>query len=391
MAKKIYKIVLSLILTLTLFTGSLSWVDVGALTQTEIQNQLQKYEEEKAALNKKLQSLKADKASQQAYQNTLSQKISLINTQINNLHSQINGLNSQISSMEAEIAAKEKEIEESWDLFKARLRAIYMTNDTSYLASVLGSESWSDMLMKSETIKRVSEHDKKLILSLEEAIKKIESDIAEIEESKKSIEEMKASVSSQLKELDEAYKESQLAINHLKNQETAANKDIEKIKAEQEALRRELDAIVNGNTSSGTVSSGSWTWPCPSSRYITSYFQAIDAIRDYNAHTGIDIAAATGTPIVAANYGTVIAVVTNYTPGVGYGIYTMIDHGSNIYTLYAHCSRIAVSVGQRVVPGQVVAYVGNTGNSSGPHLHFGVSIKKSGVNYWQNPLNYVHR
>ena len=391
MAKRISKIVLSLILCLTLFTGSLSQFDIGALTQTEIQNQLQKYEQEKAELNKKLQSLKADKANQQAYQNTLSQKINLINTQLNNLHSQIYNLNSQISSMEAEIAAKEKEIEESWDLFKARLRAIYMTNDTSYLASVLGAESWSDMLMKSETIKRVSEHDKKLIVSLEEAIKKIEKDIADIEESKKSVEEMKASVASQLKELDEAYKESQLAIDHLKNQEAAANKDIEKIKKEQEALRRELDAIVNGNTSSGTVSNGTWTWPLPTSRYITSYFNAVDAIRDYNAHTGIDIAAGTGTPIVAANYGTVIAVVTNYTPGVGYGIYTMIDHGSNIYTLYAHCSRIAVYVGQRVVPGQTVAYVGNTGNSSGPHLHFGVSIKKNGVNYWQHPLNYVQR
>jgi murein DD-endopeptidase MepM/ murein hydrolase activator NlpD len=69
----------------------------------------------------------------------------------------------------------------------------------------------------------------------------------------------------------------------------------------------------------------------------------------------------------------------------------MIDHGSNVYTIYAHCNSISAYVGQVVSAGQVIAYVGTTGNSSGYHLHFGVSIKNNGVNYWQNPLNYVSR
>ncbi len=386
-----FKKIISVLLCFCLLSVPLEWNKTEAATQEEIQQQLKDYEKQKQELNNKLSSLKTDKANEQAYQNTLSQKIGLINTQLNNLHSQISGLNSQISQMETEITEKEAQIEENWELFKSRLRAIYMTSDTTYIATVLGSESYTDMLMKSETLKRVSEHDSKLIKELEDAVKKIEADKAAIEENKASVVSIRADVTVQLGELDEAYAQSQLAIDHLKNQESQYNKDIAAIEKEKEALMRELDAIVNGNVSSGTVSSGSWVWPVPSSRYITSYFNAKDSVRDYRSHTGIDIAAPKNTPIVAANYGTVIAVINNYTPGVGYGRYTMIDHGSNIYTIYAHCESLAVSVGQKVVPGQVVAYMGTTGNSTGYHLHFGVSIKQNGVNYWQNPLNYVSR
>ena len=391
MKRGFFRKVISVFLIICLLAVPFSSINASAATQSEIEQQLKEYQQQKEALNKKLQGLKADKADQTAYQNTLTQKISLINNQLNSLHSQIYSLNRQISEMESEIATMEQNIEENWELFKSRLRAIYMTNDTSYIATVLGAGSYSEMMMKSETLKRISEHDSALIAKLQAAVDKIEADKAEIEANKASIVEMKASVEGQLEELDAAYAESQIAISYIKNQEDKYNKDIAAIQAEQEALQRELDAIVKDNNSSGTVSNRTWTWPVPSSRYITSYFNAIDGVRDYRAHTGIDIAAPKNTPIVAANYGTVIAVVNNYTPGVGYGRYLMIDHGSNIYTLYAHCESIAAYVGQTVVPGQTIAYMGTTGNSTGYHLHFGVSIKKNGVNYWQNPLNYVSR
>lgn len=391
MKKNIFRIFSSLLICFVLLFTSTAPFKGEAKTQSELEQQLAEFQKQKDELNNKLNSLKGDKANQQAYQNTLKQKINLINTQLNSLHSQIYTLNSQISSLEAEIAAKQVEIDENWELFKARLRAIYMSNDTSYIATVLGSGTYSEMLMKAETLKRISEHDNALIKKLQDDIKKIESDKSAIEANKASIESMKATVEAQLKELDDAYSETQEAIDHLKQQEDKYNKDIAAIQKEQEAVMKEIEAILNQNNSSGSVSSNTWTWPVPSSRWITSYFNAYDAIRDYNAHTGLDIGAAKNTPIVAANYGTVIAVVNNYTPGVGYGRYVMIDHGSSIYTLYAHCESIAVQVGQRVSAGQVVAYVGTTGNSSGYHLHFGVSIKKNGVNYWQNPLNYISR
>jgi murein DD-endopeptidase MepM/ murein hydrolase activator NlpD len=86
-------------------------------------------------------------------------------------------------------------------------------------------------------------------------------------------------------------------------------------------------------------------------------------------HKGIDYPAPTGTPIRAVGSGTVVKAGWNYS---GYGISVMVSHGGNLYTHYAHASRLAVSVGQRVSPGQVIAYVGATGDATGPHLHFEV-------------------
>ncbi|MBQ5320735.1 MAG: peptidoglycan DD-metalloendopeptidase family protein [Oscillospiraceae bacterium] len=391
MKNKLFRSLLSFSLCFLVLLAPAANIKSSAATQSELEEQLAEFERQKEEINKKLNDLKAEKADQQSYQNTLSQKINLMNTQLNSLQSEISTMNTQILTMENEIAEKEKEINENWELFKARLRAIYMTDDTSYIAAVLGAGSYSDMLMKSETLKRISEHDNALIADLQADIKKIEENKAGIEENKSSVVSMKAIAEGQLSELDAAYAESELALSHMKDQESQYNEDIEAIQREKEAVMREIEAIINQNNSEGTVSSTTWTWPVPTSRYITSYFNALDSIRDYRAHTGIDIAAPKNTPIVAANSGTVIAVVTNYTPGVGYGKYVMIDHGSSVYTLYAHCESISAYVGQVVSAGQTIAYVGTTGNSSGYHLHFGVSIKKSGVNYWQNPLNYVSR
>ncbi len=154
----------------------------------------------------------------------------------------------------------------------------------------------------------------------------------------------------------------------------------------------------NGNDSSGSSSNnssnnsgtsdaateGGFTWPVPSSHKISSYFgnrdQPTAGASTY--HQGIDISAPTGTAIVAAKGGTV--VTASYSAGAGN--YIMISHGNSVYTVYMHCSQLQVSAGQTVSKGQQIALVGSTGVSTGPHLHFGVSVNGSYV----NPLNYVN-
>ena len=118
---------------------------------------------------------------------------------------------------------------------------------------------------------------------------------------------------------------------------------------------------------------------------ITTYF-GYDAWRNGN-HGAIDVGdgGINGANIYASKGGEVIVAKTSYTPGYDYGMYVVIDHGNGYQTLYAHCSAIYVSVGQKVNKGDVIASVGSTGWSTGPHLHF--EVRKDGAR--QDPLAYV--
>lgn len=168
---------------------------------------------------------------------------------------------------------------------------------------------------------------------------------------------------------------------------------VDAVQKDVEVTKEAVDKVVvkggnesqnaNYNPSSGGASStgsGSFMWPMPYTHNITSEF----GWRWGRLHGGVDIAAGGiyGQPIVAADSG---VVTHSGNDGLGYGNYVVIDHGNGYETYYAHCSSLAVSVGQTVAQGQTVGYVGSTGNSTGPHLHF--EIRVNGVQ--TNPLGYV--
>ncbi len=135
----------------------------------------------------------------------------------------------------------------------------------------------------------------------------------------------------------------------------------------------------NGGSGSGE-STGSFMWPVPHTHNITSYMEW----RWGRMHNGIDIAGGGdyGQPFVAADGGT---VVWSGDDGGGYGNYVMIDHGNGYMTVYGHACELACSTGDYVSQGQVIGYIGSTGNSTGPHLHFEVRLDGE----YQDPLNYV--
>ena len=144
-----------------------------------------------------------------------------------------------------------------------------------------------------------------------------------------------------------------------------------------------------GSSSSGGSSSGSQNttsqyllWPLPGYHYITSYFGPRD-LAGYKYHYGIDISGSGvyGHDIVAAESGTVLLAQTDKS----WGKFLLIDHGNGMLTRYAHCSKLLVSQGDRVKRGQVIAKVGDTGNVTGPHLHF--EVYEGDQRY--NPLNYL--
>jgi len=172
----------------------------------------------------------------------------------------------------------------------------------------------------------------------------------------------------------------------LDNQIKEINARLKKIEEEEDKLISQSNALVNqikNLQKSGAYAGGSMTWPCPSSKTISSYYgnRLHPILKKYKMHTGIDISAKQGASIVAANKGTVI--MAGWQSGYGYTV--VVDHGGGITTLYAHCSKILVSVGQNVKAGETIAKVGSTGMSTGPHLHF--EVRKNGAT--TNPLNYV--
>lgn len=144
-----------------------------------------------------------------------------------------------------------------------------------------------------------------------------------------------------------------------------------------EPVTEELSIGRKASTGVFTPGSGSMLFPIgPGYKYMSRGFTGV------YAHNGLDLCGYVGTPIYAAQSGVVTKAIYS---NVGYGIYTMIDHGNGISTLYGHCNGLAVSVGQYVTRGQVIAYVGNTGNSTGPHCHFEVIVNGTRV----NPMGYL--
>jgi murein DD-endopeptidase MepM/ murein hydrolase activator NlpD len=128
------------------------------------------------------------------------------------------------------------------------------------------------------------------------------------------------------------------------------------------------------------------SWPVINYRFTSGYGMRSDPItRVWRLHTGIDLANAIGTPVVAAGPGRVVHRETN-SPS-GYGHVLILDHGNGVRTLYAHLDSFAVSVGQWVNRGQVIGRMGNTGRSTGPHLHF--SVSRDGR--WEDPMRHLRR
>lgn len=156
---------------------------------------------------------------------------------------------------------------------------------------------------------------------------------------------------------------------------TEKEKEEQERKAAQETAKRKKYQVTSRGSSLPRVSS--CAFPLKSYSYVSSEYGS----RWGTTHTGIDLAAPAGTHIYSWRSGT----VTFAGWSGGYGNFIIVDHGDGFVTRYAHCSKIAVTKGQTVSQGQVIGYVGTTGNSTGNHLHFEVKVNGNFV----NPRNYL--
>ena len=319
-----------------------------------------------------------------------------LSTQIKELEDKVSQTNSEISILSDQLSATKKKIKtatsELNDLeglldaqntsLKNRLRAMYKTGEVGMLSVLLGSSSMSEMVTNYEMMQRIFKSDAELI-------EEIDSKYSEVLTRKTELVELRKLLEAQQKELNKKKttlnndSKSVLALKKKVESNTAAlEAQIDDLKKQADELRDEIKKLM----SSGKYAGGKMCWPSAASVRVTSPFgnRIHPILGVYKFHTGIDIGAGHNTKILAANSGKVIVAVVNR-GNTGYGTYVIIDHGGQISTLYAHCEKLLVKVGDKVLRGQPIALVGTTGSSTGYHLHFEVRINGQ----YQNPLEYV--
>lgn len=358
---------LCLILTLVLLCAAVSSVpQAGAATLSEAR-------QERDRIQKELDELKAQKASQEEIQKKLEEQIANTEDEISLVTEELNKIKSELSVVQAELDAKNTELEENKELFKQRLRAMYMSSGSGVeLQVLLGSDDMADYLAKTELARSVSAHDSQLIEEIVTAVNEVQSKASEIQVKKDAQDAVKRELASKQQDLNSQMDELSAVLAELEE-------NIDDKEAAYKAAVAEVDQLASQVVGDSRLSyDGNFLWPVPGYYNITSGFKW----RWGRQHKGIDISSSgiSGKPIVAAADGVVITAA--YNTG-GYGNYVMINHGMNngasYVTLYGHMTRYVVSSGQSVTQGQVIGYVGSTGFSTGPHLHFEIRVNGTAV------------
>ncbi len=351
-------------------------------------------------------------------------QISAIEKEIGSLDDEINQLNREIDMTEQEILVTQANIASKSDELAQRLRNSYLYGEESALEIFMGSDNLASFMTRLEYMKRTTENDKALIESFKQQVEELNQAKAELEKDREDVnskrneqqlkrDDLKAKEdehNATLDKLEAQYAESEkykASLEEKSAEYEQYNKKLEQEKAEAEA---EIDAFYesyyattlpadNANPTPGSTSSSggkgdpynsnaSWTWPLGTAYcYISSNYGYRDANIGGNAfHGGVDIAGGSGRlhgkPVYATRSGKVITAVTS---DRGYGIYVIIDHGDGYSSLYAHMSERYVSTGDTVNKGDMIGRVGNTGNSTGAHLHF--EIRYYGEKL--NPMKFV--
>ena len=285
------------------------------------------------------------------------------------LIAQLDGL---IVIKEAELAESQRKEAEQYDKLKDRVRFMHENGSMSYLSILLSSDDFSDFLSRYEIVSQISKYDKKLFEELKALKEQIAEQKASLEADRADAVKVKASMEANKQELEATYNDRNAQMKQIEAAEGDAKAQYLEIEAEEDRLSEEIKKAVNElakSQASATYVGGSFMWPLPAANNVVTckYGMRTHPITGvYKLHTGVDLRASSGTKIYAANSGT----VTTAAYSTAYGYYVVINHGGGVATLYAHMSKMAVSRGQKVSQGAVIGYVGSTGYSTGPHLHF---------------------
>lgn len=333
--------------------------------------------------DRQLKKTRSDIQAKEQYSSTLVSQIKNINTQIKESHKEISKLNKKIAAKQKAIKNSKKQIETQIQALKKRIRAIYMSGETSSLEIILGAKDFGDFIDKVELVKTLSDYDRKLIDQIKAKLKKITAEKKALEKTKAKREKSEKLIEEKRTKLSKTLKDNKKTLERLYDVEKAYKNHSEYVRG----------GTGNGSGSAGQihVRASGYVWPVPKYYSIVSPF---GENRGYT-HKGIDISGGgiLGARVIAAGDGKVIqsnnSCIHNWGKsgscgcGGGYGNFVLIDHGNGKQTLYGHLSDAVVSTGAKVKKGQTIGYVGSTGWSTGAHLHFECRLNGSHYNPMQ--------
>ena len=415
---RIISIVLAAVILLSLVSTALI-VMVHAASSSEIKSKLADLRAKQAEIQKQSDELEKSIAENKDQTKTLvsqkaeiDQEMEMSRQKIENLNEQIQQLNLLIAEKQTELEASVAKEEALQKQYKARLRSMEETGSVSYWSILFRASSFSDLLDRVDMIREIAESDQLMLKQLSAATQAVETERADLEQQKLDLQQTEDDLAVEQAELETKRAKADTLITQMQVEYASLSDEFLAAEADEAAVREQIkktetdyfnalakeqaaaaaaaaaaNKTSNSNnssaSSSGGASSGGFAFPLAYSTGVTcAYGPRVHPINGNKSfHYGVDLAAGMNTEIYATKSGT----VTGATYGEANGYYVTINHGDGYSSIYAHMTNYVVSVGDSVKQGQLIGYVGTTGWSTGPHLHFEILYNGSNV----NPMNYI--
>ena len=356
--------------------GFASEADDKRAELNEVQSQMQKMQDRK---EKARQKAEAATVGLEEIQTSLNE----LQYQARELQAKSDALQSKINDNQAKLAKKKAEVEQRKKIYSKRLRQIYINGQINYLDVLLGAKDFGDFSSRMYLLQKIISSDIAMLEQLQKDEAEIKTRQEQLDSQMKEIKTTQAELEAKRARARRLKEQRSYMLYKAQEEEQQSQSEYDRLLAISEnitAMLRNMES-GGGGASSGGGGTGRFMWPCRGT--ITSYFgwRTHPVFGTTKYHSGMDIGVDYGTPIYAADSGTVI--YSGWLGGYGYAV--MIDHGSGLVTLYGHNQALNVYEGQYVSKGTCIAYAGSTGYSTGPHCHFEVRLHGEVT----EPLNYL--
>lgn len=363
------------------FSGS---VPGSAVTKSEVdalRSKLNSATSERKKINSELEALRSSASD-------VEREIRLIDEELDAAEAEVDAQQELLDSLSEVLDAKQLELDglladeqAQYDAMRGRVRFMAEHGSTSYLAILLSADDFSDFLYRYEIVKQISLHDEQMFVRLKTTRAAVERQKAELEQTQAEENEVMAMLEDNRRSLEDARDAKARRLQDLRAQVEEAGQELAALAAREDDLMDAYKKAAAELAASDTYVGGDFMWPLPRANNVVTCpygYRTHPITGVYKLHTGVDLRASTGTKVFATNGGK----VTTSTYSSVWGHYIIINHGGGYTSLYAHLSSRRVSVGDKVSQGDVIGYSGNTGWSTGAHLHFEMS--KDGATF--NPL-----